>query len=444
MSTSTFSIAASTVTGIASAVASGEVTPSEVLEAVLERIDATEPKIQAWSQLDADIARKEAELLTAETKAGKLRGPLHGVPVAIKEEFHVAGMPTLPRGPGAQPEPVDSTVVAKLRQAGAIIVGKTHMPIAGAHPPTRNPWNLEHTPGASSSGSGAVVGARVVPLAVAEQTAGSALRPAAFCGVESVKPTYGRISRFGCFPFSWSLDTAGLIGLNMQDLALALSCVSGYDPLDPTSLADEPPPANLDLASVRPPRIGVVRNFFPERTLDYMNDAVDAGAKVLSNAGAEVHDFALPDDFDLTWKASKLVRGEIEAMHAPKKAASPPDPSKMTGVEFLPVTYFIQARRVRTWLINRLSAIFNDYDALLMASAPGEAPKGLASMGDPVLLEPWTFLGFPAIGLNGGLSPNGLPLGLQFVGGPREDYKLMQTGAWCERVLGTLPPPPLV
>ncbi len=437
----TFSVATSTVRSIANAVATGEITPEEVLESVLERIDATESKIHAWSRLEVDVARAQAEQLTVEAKAGRFRGPLHGVPIAIKDEFHVAGMPTLFRGPDAPIEPVDSAVVARLRAAGALIVGKTWMPTTTMMPPTRNPWNLAHTAGGSSSGSGAAVGARVVPIAIGEQTGGSNLRPAAYCGVTAIKPTYGRISRFGCYPFTWSKDTVGLIGLNMEDLALVLSQVAGPDPLDPTTLPDAPPPADLQVATIRPPRIGVVRNFFPERTSDYMNAAIEAGARALADAGATVDNFLLPDDYDIVWHAAKLAGGEIEAMHAAKKAANPPLPAKMTGAEFLPVTYYIQARRVRSWMASRLQSTFAQYDALLMATAPGEAPEGLETTGDATLLTPWTFLGFPAISLNGGLGPNGLPLGLQMVGGPKEDYRLLQTGYWSEQALGLLPPP---
>lgn len=444
MSTRTAQAITPSVHEIADAVRNGETTPSEVLEAVFERIEATEDKILAWSCLEPEVARAQAEALTAEARAGKLRGPLHGVPIAIKDEFHVKGMQTLFRGEGARIEPNDSAIVTKLREAGAIIVGKTYMPVPGKLPPTRNPWNLEHTPGGSSSGSGAAVGARVVPIAVAEQTGGSALRPAAFCGVASIKPTYGRISRYGCYPFSWSRDTVGLIGLNMADIALVLAAVAGPDPRDLTAFNEPPPPADLKLSEVRPPRIGVVRNFFPEKQEGYMNAAIDAAASKLAAAGATVEDFLLPDDYDILTHASRLVQAEGEAMHSSERAANPPTGSQITGAEFVPATYFIHARRVRTWMIERLRPIFEQYDGLIMASAPGHAPRGLHTTGDPILLEPWTFLGFPAVNLNGGLSPEGLPLGIQMVGGPRMDYELLQTGAWSEQVLGLLPPPPMI
>ena len=275
------------VADIARGVAEGAFSPVDVVEAALDRIAALEDKVQAWSLLDADGARAQAAAATADLAAGKAPGPLAGVPVGIKDEFHVRGMPTGMRGVGRQPiEPEDAACVARLRAAGAIIMGKTHMPVGGKSPPTRNPWNLEHTAGGTSSGSGAAVGARMVPVAIGEQTAGSNMRPAAYCGVAGIKPSYGRISRFGCMPFSWSLDHVGIIGLSVADLALVLSAIAGPDPRDPTTLPDPAPPADLDVASIRPPRIGVVRNFFPELSEPVMRDAVDDAASQLREAGA--------------------------------------------------------------------------------------------------------------------------------------------------------------
>ena len=213
----------------------------------------------------------------------------------------------------------------------------------------------------SMSVSAAAVGARMVPFAIGEQTMGSNLRPAAFCGVSALKPTYGRVSRFGCYPFSWSFDHVGIIGLSMEDLALVLSVIAGPDPRDPSTYTEAPDPATNP---VRPANL-------------------------------------------------------------------------------IPSTYYFQARRVRSWLAMRIQPIFNNYDAFLMPTAPGPAPRGLESTGGAILLQPWSFLGFPAISISGGLSPEGLPLGLQLVGARKADYHLLRSGAWCEKVLGKLPAPPL-
>lgn len=428
-----------TLLDLSAAVAAGDVTPLDLATASLARIEALDGGVQAFSYMDKAATMAEAEALTAEAKAGKLRGPLHGIPLAVKDEFHIAGMPTAMTH-DTEPRPVDATLVAKLRAAGCIIVGKTHMPIDGVLPPTRNPWNLGHTAGGTSSGSGAAVGARMVPLALGEQTAGSNLRPAAYCGVEALKPTYGRISRFGMAPFAWSHDHAGLIGLTMADLALVFSIVAGPDPLDLTTRPEGAPPADLAMADKLPPRIGIVRNFFPEKTEAVMNEAIEASAAKLKAAGATIVDVMLPEDFGLVWLLHRTVGGAEGFTYRSAKAGG-----DLTGrdiaASLLPASYYLQAQRLRRVFWTKLQAYFQDVDALLMAVAPGAAPEGIATTGDATLLSPWSCLGYPSLTVNGGLSPKGLPLGLQFVGAPMSDYELLRTGAWCEGVLGRLPAP---
>jgi Asp-tRNA(Asn)/Glu-tRNA(Gln) amidotransferase A subunit family amidase len=433
------------VRDLAASVASGQSTPTEIVEAVLDRMAATEPLIHAWSYIDASRLRNDAEDLTAEAHAGRLRGPLHGVPVGVKDQFHVQGMPTRfgPRPNEAASE--DATVVARLRSAGAMIVGKTHMAMDYEDVPTRNPWNLEHTPGGSSSGSGAAVAARVVPLAIGEQTYGSNLRPAAFCGIEAIKPTYGRISRHGCGPVVWSRDHPGLIGLTMPDLALVMSVVAGPDPRDPTTIGDPAMLADLEMSTYAPPRIGVVANFFPERTEPPMRSAVDRAATLLGSAGARVDSFMLVEHFGLAWSAGSLVAAEAGVITADQAPPGGRGSAWWDPMSLIPTSYYLQARRARTWLSGLVQRQMTEagIDALLMGAAPGPAPVGLDGTGDPVLLDPWTFLGFPAITVNGGLTQDGLPLGLQFVGRPRDDYALLRLGAWCSDVLGRLPAPGL-
>lgn len=442
---STIEVADLTLTDAAGLVASGAATPSELLEAYLARIESIEPRVQAWSVLDRDAARAHAARLTEEAKAGRLRGSLHGVPVGVKDEFHVAGMVTEMAGSRGRPEAEDAAAVARLREAGAILLGKTHMPVDGRMPPTHNPWNLEHTAGGTSSGSGAAVGARMVPFALGEQTYGSNLRPAAYCGVAGMKPTYGRIDRRGCYPFTWSLDHVGLIGLTMADIGLVLSAIGGTT-LEDTSARPEPGSAQPDAGSMRPPRIGVVRNFFPERTEPVMLQAIERSAKSLAEAGATVSDTLLPEDFDLLWQIQPVV-GSPESATFRSRRYQGDDPERPTARDRvaaqLPATYYLQAQRIRRWLWQRLQEHFATVDALLMAIAPGAAPTGLASAGDPSLLVPWSCLGYPAITINGGLTPDRLPLGLQFVGRPMADYELLDTGTWCESVLGRLPAPAL-
>lgn len=428
-------------------VARGEVTPSQVAEAFLERIEAVEGRVQAWSYLDADGVRAQAAALDAEAAAGKLRGPLHGVPVGIKDEFHVKGMPTGMRGAGtAAPEAEDATCVARLRAAGAIIMGKTRMPVDGKNPPTRNPWNLGHTPGGSSSGSGAAVAAGMAPIAMGEQTGGSTLRPAAYNGLAGLKPSYGRISRFGCYPFTWSFDHPGIIGHSMEDIALVLSVVAGADPKDATTLQEPPPPPDLGMDSYKPPRIGVVRNFYPERTQAAMQAAIEGSASSFAGTGATVFDVMLPEEFGLLWMVHRLVGGAEGTTFHSQRLAGNPDHSGvwrhiLPGI--VPATYYLQAQRVRRYVGGLMEKVFSDADALLMPAVPGPAPEGIESTGPPALLIPWSCLGYPAASVSAGVSPEGLPLGLQLVAGPRRDYELMRLGAWGQQVLGRLPAPVL-
>lgn len=428
-------------------IAAGAVSPLELTEAYLAQIDRYESHIQAWCYLDRETVLAQAEELTRQARAGSIVSPLHGIPFGIKDEFHVAGMPTYMAASDDPPRPEDATSVSRLRAAGAIILGKTHMPIDGVMPPTRNPWNFEHTAGGTSSGSGACVGARMAPAALGEQTAGSNLRPAAFCGVEALKPTYGRISRFGMYPFAWSHDHVGIIGLTMQDIALVFSIIGGPDPRDPTSRQELAPPADLKLTSLPRPRIGRVRNFFPEKTEAVMLEAIDRSADVLADAGATIVDVTLPEEFGIIWTLHRLVGGaEGFAFRSRKMAETGIGPSggRDIAASLVPASYYLHAQRIRRHLWSSLQAHFADLDAMLMAVAPGAAPRGTGSTGDASLLAPWSCLGYPAITVNGGLSPDGLPLGLQLVAPPMADYDLMRVGAWCEDALGRLSVPPPV
>jgi Asp-tRNA(Asn)/Glu-tRNA(Gln) amidotransferase A subunit family amidase len=285
----------------------------------------------------------------------------------------------------------------------------------------------------------------MVPFAIGEQTVGSNLRPAAYCGVEALKPTYGRISRFGCLPFIWSLDHVGIIGLDMEDIALVLSVIAGPDSRDRSTLPLPAPDADLRLQAMPPPRIGLVRNFFPERTQPVMQEALESSARRFAAAGAEVADVLLPEEFSLTWKLRPLFDAEMHLFHSQQAAHFPqapryaPKPS-----DLVPATYYLQARRVRAWLIERMNTQLSDYDAVLMPVAPGPAPKGIETTGDASLLAPWSLLGLPALTVSAGLSPDGLPLGLQLIAASLRDHELMRTGAWCGQVLGRLAAPPLV
>jgi len=243
---------------------SGALSPSNLLASCLKRIDAVEPILKAWVHLDRDAASRVAVQRDIEAREGRFMGPLHGVPVALKDIYDAAGLVTT-SGVGAwghRRPTVDAVSVARLRAAGAVILGKvTTTPFALRDPTaTCNPWNPGHTPGGSSSGSGAAVGSRMVPLALGTQTVGSVLRPAAYCGAVGFKPTHGRISAVGVTPLAWSLDHVGVLCRSVEDAALALSIMAGHDPADPHSAAMPVEDYVSALASPAAPRIGVLRS----------------------------------------------------------------------------------------------------------------------------------------------------------------------------------------
>src|SRR5262245_1543463 len=242
---------------------SGALSPSNLLAACLKRIDAAEPALKAWVHLDRDAAARVAVQRDMEARDARFMGPLHGVPVALKDIYDAAGLVTTSGvGPwGHRRAAADAASVARLRAAGAVIMGKvTTTPFALRDPTaTGNPWNPGHTPGGSSSGSAAAVGSRMVPLALGTQTVGSVLRPAAYCGTVGFKPTHGRTSTAGVTPLAWSLDHVGVLCRSVEDAALALSGMAGHDPSDPYSAAVPVDDYVGALAAPAAPRIGVLR-----------------------------------------------------------------------------------------------------------------------------------------------------------------------------------------
>ncbi|HET6948373.1 MAG TPA: amidase, partial [bacterium] len=275
-------------TEIAAGVRSLEFSPVGVTEACLARIERLDPKVRAWVHVDAGGALGAARTLEAEARAGRFRGPLHGVPVALKDIFDAAGLVTT-SGAGAfahrRPER-DARSVALLREAGAVVLGKTvTTPFAFADPSvTHNPWNLEHTPGGSSSGSAAAVAARMAPVALGSQTIGSTVRPAAYCGTVGLKGTFGRINTEGVTPLSGSLDHVGIFARTVEDVALVFSILA--EPRDPERRADAAPPA----AS----RFGLLRGFASQYASPEVSAHLEAVASVFSRAGARVVDVELP------------------------------------------------------------------------------------------------------------------------------------------------------
>ena len=401
-----------------------------LVEACLAQVRAREPEVLAWAHVDADGALAAARERDAEVKAGRLRGPLHGVPVGIKDIFDVAGMPTTAGAREfAHTRPTrDSGAVARLRAAGAVILGKTHTTqFAFRDPaPTRNPWNPAHTPGGSSSGSAAAVAARMVPGAIGSQTVGSILRPAAYCGVVGLKGPHGLVPLDGCVPLAWSLDHAGPFARSVADAALVLSVLAGQ-PIEPTA--------------VQAPRLAIGRQLF-DRAEPELRRHLDAVVGRLTAAGARVTTVDLPPAFAGIHASGQVVL-EVEAAtyHQPTfaKYASDYGPGMAEMIPrglARPATEYVVANRARLAFRDAMIPLLEAHDAVLSPTAPGVAPAGLGWTGDASLCAPWSSAGVPSISLPSGVDAAGLPLALQLVQATGGLTRLLGTAAWCETALG--------
>jgi aspartyl-tRNA(Asn)/glutamyl-tRNA(Gln) amidotransferase subunit A len=432
----------------------GQLSPVALVESLLHRIDALEPKIQAWVTVDRAGAMATARQLEQEAQRGDFRGPLHGVPVGVKDIYYTAGLKTTcgSRIFSDFVPAYDATAVARLKQAGAIILGKTvTTEFATADPgPTRNPWHLEHTPGGSSSGSAAGVAARMVPLALGSQTGGSIQRPAAYCGVFGLKPSHGRVSTYGVFPVSWCLDHMGPLARSVADCALALQVLAGHDPLDPSS-STAPVPDYLQAVqrAERPPRIGLVREFYLERADAELRRHVEDVADRLARAGAAVEEVKLPESFRAVLAAHRVImQVEAAAVHAAlfRQHAALYRPKLRATIEtgmLIPGAYYIQAQRLRRIFRQDMSQLLERVDVLLAPAAPGPAPRDLTTTGDPSFNSPSSFAGLPAITIPSGLNAAGLPLAIQFMGQAWDEERLLAAARWCEATLDVSLCPPL-
>lgn len=430
----------------------GRLTSVALVEACLRRIDAVDRAVQAWVTVDRGGALEVASRLDDEARQGKIRGPLHGVPVGVKDIFHVAGLKTTAgaRGFADTVPTVDATSVARLREAGAVILGKLHTTEFAFSDPavTRNPWHRERTPGGSSSGSAAAVAARMVPAALGSQTVGSVLRPAAFCGVVGVKPTYGRISRRGVLPVSWTLDHVGIFARSVRDAALVLSALGGWDPGDPGSVAAPPPDLSRVLSGPpgRSPRLGLIGAPFLERAAPEMRAHLETLAGGLEGRGATVEPVRLPALTPTLLSAVQVVmRAEAAACHADlhRRHAREYRPRIRAALEAgmcIPAALYLRAQRIRREVRRQMRPLLEAYDALLMPAAPGPAPDP-STTGDPTFNAPWSGVGVPAVSLPTGLAADGLPLGTQLVGAPFAEARLLEAARWVEAAVGFIAVP---
>ncbi len=445
-----------TIAAAAERIAARRLSPVELTDALLDRIERVDPQVRAYVHVDAEGARRRAREAEAEIAAGDRRGPLHGIPVALKDIYDTADMPTTchshvfaERRPDA-----DAETTARLRAAGAVILGKlaTHEFAFGGpswdtpFPPARNPWNREHFTGGSSSGSGAAMAAGLALGTLGSDTAGSIRMPAHFCGVAGLKPTYGLVSRRGVSPLAYSLDHCGPLTWTTRDAALMLDAIAGHDPADPASAASDPAAFTAELdGNVRGLRIGVIRHFY-ERDLAAGADmvaAMEAAIATLAELGAEIETVELSPLQDYHACNFVIMLGEAVAVHEADLQATPERYGEImrdrlyAGALFSAVDY-VQATRLRRVLVEEMAHAFERFDVLITAGGAGPAPK-LDAMSKfyvfekPLITSPFDVAGNPALGVRAGFSRDGLPLGLQIAGRPFADATVLRVGDAFER-----------
>ncbi len=442
-----------TITEAAAEIAKGELTSLKLVSSCLERIDNLEAKIQAWALIDREGALETASHLDQELRRGQRRSPLHGIPVGIKDIFYTAGLRTEAGSSfwsGFVPA-YDAASVTRLKEAGAVILGKTHTAeFAMADPaPTHNPWNTTHTPGGSSSGSGAGVAAGMCLAALGSQTLGSVLRPAAFNGIVGFKAHHGRISAYGVVPASWTLDHVGILARTVADAALIFQTIAGYDSRDYRSLNAPVPDSLSRLESQKAPYLGLVQQYFFEYADEEMCSHTEKVVEHLHQAGAKVEEIVLPPSFATIRDTGRIINTAETATYHQEMFARHKDKygPKIRGLIenglTIPATEYAKALQTRLQQSADIEPVLHQVDALLTPGATGAAPRGLGSTGNPAMQAPWSIIGVPSISLPTGLNKDGLPLAIQLAGPPKAEDHLLAVARWCEKALNVHLRPPL-
>jgi Asp-tRNA(Asn)/Glu-tRNA(Gln) amidotransferase A subunit family amidase len=439
------SLFALSLTQAAADIREGRITSKELVTACLDRIAQVDGDVQAWTFLDRDHALRQAETADDQHMRGRHTGPLHGVPVGIKDIFDTGDYGTefgSPMWTGRTPRR-DAAAVARLRAAGAVILGKTVTTEYAYFSPgkTRNPHDPQRTPGGSSSGSAAAVAAFMVPGAIGSQTNGSVIRPAAFCGVVGFKPTHGVIPRSGALALSRTLDTVGVFTRTLEDAGLMAEVMAGYDPEDP----DTRPMATPNYAATAtsnpplPPRFAFVKTPVWDQAEPVTREAFAELVDALGENAAEV---------DLSGSLGKVIDMHRVIMEAEMAFNLHRDYEEGGDQLSSVLRKLIERGRKHTAVehqravgaipvINQaIDAVFDEYDAIITPAAPGPAPRGLQSTGNPIFCTAWTYLGTPAVTLPLLASEEGLPMGVQLVGRRDNDARLLRTASWLVNNLG--------
>lgn len=423
----------------AEAIRAAECTSEELVQACLDRIDSVEDRVGAWAHLDPEYALQQARDADLYRRSGASVGPLHGVPIGVKDIFDTKDMPTedgTVLHAGRTPA-FDATAVARLREAGAIIMGKTVTTELAVYAPgkTTNPHDAHRTPGGSSSGSAAAVAANMVPLSIGTQTNGSVIRPASYCGVFGYKPSHGLISRYRVLQQSRVLDQVGVFGRSVGDVALIAQQLMGYDERDPDMCARARPDL-VDIAAQEPP----TRPHFAF----VKTPAWDQADKDVRDGFGELLEFLgdQAEELDLTELLEKAIEWHRTIMEADlaksfrreyERARDRLSPALCEMIErgrrCLAVDYNLAVEQIPR-LNEALGEILLEHDAILTPATTGEAPIGLESTGSPVFCTPWSLCGVPSISLPILQGSNGMPVGVQLAAARGDDARLLRTAAW--------------
>lgn len=433
----------------------GALSPVELTGRYLDRIRSLDGKLQAFIHVSQDALAAAADA-EREIRDGRWRGPLHGVPIAIKDNYLTADMPTTAgtTAPGIGFANRDSAAAARLRRAGAILIGKTRtheFAWGNVTPPTRNPWDLDRVPSGSSGGSGAAVAAGLVPAGLGSDTGGSIRMPASVCGTVGIKPTFGRVSRDGIVPHSWSLDHPGPLTRTVHDAALLMNVLAGYDPADPACQDRRVPDYTKGLrAPMSGLRVGVCRNHFFERNDVDVERSVEAAIADLSAAGASIHEFRIPR---LEYGLAAIFAIELASstsyhdvsLREGRVAHYTPDVRTLVEMgRLVTAPDYLKAEQLRSLLVEDFRNAFDAVDVIVGPTMPitawkvGEWTVKVEDRDESVLSASWRFTfpynltGLPAVSVPCGFDRRGLPIGLQIAGRPFDEATVLRVAAAYE------------
>ena len=428
-----------------------KLSPVELTQAYLDRMDAIDGQVKAYVTPLPESALQEARVAEIEIQKGEYRGPLHGVPIGLKDLYDTKGVRTTGQSKVFEHRvpTEDATAVTKLREAGSVLLGKLAMhefalggPKTSLFDQAVNPWNLDHVTGGSSSGSGAAIAAGLAMGSLGSDTGGSIRGPAALCGIVGLKPTYGRVSRYGVLPLSWSLDHVGPMTWTVEDAALMLQVIAGHDPKDPTSSHEPVPDYAAALGTdLKGMKVGVPRHYFFAEDVGLDEDTANAvaqGIQTLKELGATVQDVEIPSLALASIANTVIMIGEANAYHEKNLKSQPENFGEIVRSRFIlggafTSADYIQSQRARSRLKREAAEVMQQVDVLAMPvmSKPASALKDfdpMAMMMTPSLMGPFNQTGMPAMSVPCGFSSAGLPIGMQLAAAPFNEAAVIRAG----------------